>query len=111
MINLVVYGVARAADVDFTVRFSDTDSWSTITAGQIAASTLVSVLVGFGVALAALRWARRLIGWVRATGAVVAVASVGAPLSVTALDDPAKPLLALMHLVAGAAFLYATRQR
>ncbi len=109
--NLAVYGLARAADVDFTVRMSDSDSWSTVSAGQVAAASIVAVLVGAGIVWLANRWSARLGGWVRAAGIAVAVTSAGAPLSLTAVDDTAKPLLALMHLVAGVAFLYATRRR
>ena len=109
--NLVVYGVARAADVDFTVRMSDTEAWSTVSASQVAAASIITVLVGAGVAWLANRWSARLVAWLRFAGVVVAVASAAAPLSVTAVDEAAKPLLSLMHLVAGGAFLYATRRR
>ena len=109
--NLAVYGVARAADVDFTVRMSDTDPWFTVGASQVAAVSIIAVLVGAGAAWLANRWSARLLAWLRRAGIVVAVASAGPALSVAAVDDAAKPLLALMHLVAGVAFLYATRQR
>ena len=109
--NLAVYGVARAADVDFTVRMSEADPWSTVSAGQVGAVSIIAVLVGAGVAWLANRWYARLLAWVRRAGIVVTVASAGPALSLAAVDDAAKPLLALMHLVAGVAFLYATRQR
>lgn len=109
--NLAVYGVGAAADVDFTVRMSDTDPWSTVSAGQVAAMSIIAVLVGGGVAWLASRWSVRLVAWVRSAGIVVAVASAVPVLFVTAADDAAKPLLALMHLVTGVAFLFATRRR
>ena len=64
-----------------------------------------------GVAWLANRWSARLVGSVCAAGIAVAVTSAGAPLSVTAVDDTAKPLPALMHLMAGVAFFYSTRRR
>ena len=109
--NLAIYAIARAGHVDFTVRLSDSAPWSTVSAGQIAAVSVVAVLVGAGVAWLANRRSTRLLRWVQATGVVIAVASAGAPLSVTAVDSAAKPLLALMHVVTGFAFLYGTRRR
>ncbi len=48
--NLAVYGVARAADVDFTVHMSGADPWSTVSAGQVGAVSIIAVLVGAGMA-------------------------------------------------------------
>ena len=109
--NLALYGLARAADVDFTVRMSDTDSWSAVGAGQVGASSILAVLLGAGVAWLAARWWAGLVRWVRAAGIAVAVVSAGSPLALNAVDTTARPLLALMHLIAGAAFFYATHLR
>lgn len=106
LVNLVVYTVGRAADVEFGLRFSDADPWSTVPAAQI----VVSTVVGVGAArMASLRFPRRL-GWIRAAGAVVVIASLTPLLAVTGSDPATRPLLTLMHLITGGAFLYATRR-
>ena len=110
LVNLSVYGRERAGDLDYLVRFSNDDAWSHITAAQVATVSVLAVLVGAGVAWLAGRWSTRGAAWVRALGAALAVVTVGAPMSVRAVDGGVKPLLAAMHLIAGAGLLYATRK-
>lgn len=102
--NLAIYGVGRAADVAFLVPTWGGGPAMHVTAVHVALSSILPLFLGTAVAVAA---SRR--GWLRpiaAAAAVVAVLSLGGPLSLDA-DTATKVLLASMHVVAGVAFVLA----
>jgi Family of unknown function (DUF6069) len=106
IVNAALWAGGRAAEVSFTV------SSAFITQVGIATvvlTTLLAFAVGSGLFALAARRSRR---WVRAVliaAALIAVVSAGAPLS-AAQDTATGALLAMMHLVTGAAFLITARR-
>jgi hypothetical protein len=101
LVNAALWAVGRAADVSFTVSSPLVTEVGII---LVVLTTLLAFAVGSGLLALAARRSRR---WVRAVlvaATLVAVVSAGAPLSV-AEDTVTGVLLAMMHLVTGAAFL------
>jgi hypothetical protein len=104
--NLVLFGAGRVAGVPFAVeQGGDT---VTVTAGHVAAATIVAVLAGTVVALLARRRSPGALRAVETAAVVVAAATHGGPQS-GGVDQPTKLLLAAMHLVTLAAFLVGPR--
>jgi hypothetical protein len=104
--NLAIILVARAANTSLLVRFSANPAPSRVTAGAVVVTSVVSLVVGTGVAALADRGAGSRLRAVQIAGAALALVSLGLPLSVHA-DIATKLVLASMHLVAGAAFVTA----
>lgn len=103
VVNAAIWAAGRAADVSFSAS-PPVGSSMEVGLGLIVPTTLL--MVGIGAGLLALA-ARRSSAWVRAVvvaAAVFTLISVSGPLS-TADDTSSGVLLALMHVVTGAAFL------
>lgn len=106
--NLVVYGLALAADVPFIVPgFGETDEPVRIPAGQVAAVTFLMLFLGTALAAFAERHGK--VRLVQGLGVAVAVLSTGAPLSLDAAIST-KLVLASMHVMTGGAFLLGLRR-
>jgi hypothetical protein len=104
-VNAVVFALARLADIDFTVpEFGSAGTVTEITVGHVIGASLVGLVVAW-LALAATRFRRPAAKAVTVIGAVLAVASAGAPLSLDA-DGGTRIILAAMHLMVGVAFVY-----
>jgi hypothetical protein len=104
LVNSALWAGGRAADVSFSATPPVGDSSMQVGIALIAPTTLL--MFGIGVGLLALA-ARRSPAWVRTVviaAALFTVVSVSGPLS-TADDTASGVLLALMHVVTGAAFL------
>jgi hypothetical protein len=100
-VNAALWACGRAADVSFTVSSAFMTHVGIV---PVVLTTLLAFAVGASLLALAGRRSRR---WVRAVlvaAALVAVVSVGAPLS-AAQDTATGVLLAAMHLVTGIAFL------
>lgn len=103
LVNAALWAGGRAAGASFLVSppVGDTTQVSIV---LVVLKTLLAFAVGSGLLALAARRSRR---WVRAvlvSATLVAVVSVGGPLS-NAHDTATGVLLAAMHLVTGAAFL------
>ena len=102
LINATLWVGGRAADVSFMVSSAFMTQVGIV---AIVLTTLLAFAVGSGLLALAARRSRR---WVRAllvAAALFAVVSAGAPLA-SAQDTATGVLLATMHLVTGAAFLF-----
>jgi hypothetical protein len=103
LVNAAIWAAGRAADVSFSAS-PPVGSSMQVGLGLIVPTTLL--MFGIGAGLLALA-SRRSSAWVRAVviaAAVFALISISGPLS-TADDTASGVLLALMHVVTGAAFL------
>lgn len=103
LVNTALWAGGRAADVSFSASPPVGDSMQ-VGIVLIVPTTLLMFAIGAGLLALA---ARRSRAWVRAVviaAALFTVASVSGPLS-TADDTASGVLLALMHVVTGAAFL------
>ena len=100
-VNAVIFGLGRAAGVDYVV-----DSSTTIGVADVVTFTLMAFAVGL-VAAAVARGLRRP-GYrvLQMVGAVIAVSSVALDLPIDG-SPAAKLLLASMHLVTGAGYIAA----
>jgi len=104
LVNAALWAGGRAADVSFSATPPVGDSSMQVGIALIVPTTLLMFGIGAGLLAVA---ARRSRAWVRAVvvaAAVFTLASVSGPLS-TADDTASGVLLALMHVVTGAAFL------
>jgi hypothetical protein len=104
LVNAALWAGGRAADVSFSASPPLGDSSMQVGIVLIVPTTLFMFGIGIGLLVLA---ARRSRAWVRAVvvaAALFTVASVSGPLS-TADDTASGVLLALMHVVTGAAFL------
>ena len=104
LVNAALWAGGRAADVSFSASPPLGDSSMQVGIVLIVPTTLFMFGIGAGLLVLA---ARRSRAWVRAVvvaAALFTVASVSGPLS-TADDTASGVLLALMHVVTGAAFL------
>ncbi len=103
--NAVVFALVRLADIDFTVpEFGSAGTVTEITVGHVIGASLVGLVVAW-LALAATRFRLPAAKAVTVIGAVLAVASAGAPLSLDA-DGGTRITLAATHLVVGVAFVF-----
>ena len=104
LVNSALWAGGRAADVSFSATPPVGDSSMQVGIALIAPTTLLMFGIGVGLLVLA---ARRSPAWVRTVviaAALFTVVSVSGPLS-TADDTASGVLLALMHVVTGAAFL------
>lgn len=106
-INAGVYLIGRAADVTFLVPNFEGGPPARLPLGQVVFVSLVTVLVGTG--LAALAGRRGKLADIRWIGVAFTLVSLGAPLSLDAATST-RLLLATMHVVAGAAFFIGLRR-
>lgn len=104
--NLAVYGAATAADVDVEVRPPGTEATMQINAGSVAATTLVALVVGWGLVAFARRQGRPTMRAVEVVAGTVAVVSIALPLAAEG-TLAAQLTLAAMHLLTGAVFIAA----
>lgn len=107
--NIAVFAVGRAGDASFVVAGRDSDAAPmVINAAIVAVSTLVPLVVALlATALIARRWPRA-VARLRIVAMVLTVLSVAGPLTADT-DTATRLLLAVMHLVVGAAYVAATR--
>lgn len=103
-VNLALWAAGRAADVGFLVTPIGADSASQVGFVPIALTTLFMFALGSGLLALAARRSARWVSTVMVTAAAFTVVSIGGPLS-TAEDTASAVLLAMMHLITGAAFL------
>ena len=101
VVDLAVFAIARAAGVSF--EFVQNARPTEVGYGMVAVVSVGSILLG--AVPAALLGARRL-RLVQLLGAVVAVLSAGAPLTLSGAAS-AKAVLALLHLLTGVVFVVA----
>ncbi len=104
--NLAVFAIARAAGTSFRVHFAAHQAATSVAAGHVLGASLSALAIG--TAVTAL-WLRRLnhgLAAAQGIGAVIALLSLAIPLGVHA-DPGTKAALAVMHLVAGTAFVMA----
>ena len=102
--DLAVRAVGVVAGVDFTVH--PDGSTMEVGAGLVAAFAAAAVLLGTVLARLLVRRGRRGLRAAQAIGAAVALLSLLLPLTVSATTGT-RLLLAVMHLVAGAAYVIA----
>lgn len=104
--NIAVFAIARAAGTSFRVHFAVHQAATSVAVGQVLGVSLGALAIG--TAVTAL-WLRRLnhgLAAAQGTGAVIALLSLAIPLGVHA-DPGTKAALAMMHLIAGIAFVVA----
>ena len=101
VITLAVFAIAVAAGASF--EFVQNGRPTSVGYGLVALVSVGSILLG--TALAALLGARRL-RLVQIIGAVIAVLSAGAPLTLSGAAS-AKAVLVLLHLITGVVFVVA----
>lgn len=108
--NVIVFGVARSQDVTFAFPApgspSDTMTVDTMTVDTAAVvlATFTTMLVGWAAAAFAVRHHRPSLTTMAIIGAVVALVSCTAPITLDA-TSPAKLTLASLHLVAGLCYV------
>lgn len=108
-VNAALLAAGRAAGASFVVPARGrADAVMQIGIVPVLASTLLPLAGGLLVAALVARRLPRALVALRTTAAVVTVASLVVPLS-TDTDAGTRVVLAVMHLVVGAAFLAATR--
>ena len=109
--NVAVWAAGRAADVSFLVSPVVGNAATQVGIVLVVLTTLIMFAVGTGVLAIAARRSDRWARAVLAAGVLVAVVSAGGPLS-AAEDTATGVLLAVMHLLTGAAFaITASRAR
>jgi hypothetical protein len=104
VVNLVIHTVVNSTGVSFVVAFGAGDKTMHITAAHVAALSVVPLLIASALAVVASRRSMSTLRAVQLVAGVVAVVSLGGPLSLTA-ELGAKVALASMHVVAGVAFV------
>jgi Family of unknown function (DUF6069) len=100
-VNAVIFGLGRAAGVDYVV-----DSSTTIAVTDVVSFTLMAFAVGLLAAAVARGLRRPGYRVLQAVGTVIAVASVAMDVPIDG-SPAAKLLLASMHLVTGAGYVVA----
>lgn len=104
--NLAVFAIARAAGTSFRVHFAAHQAATSVAAGHVLGASLSALAIS--TAVTAL-WLRRLnhgLAAAQMIGVVIALLSLAIPLGVHA-DPGTKAALAVMHLIAGTAFVVA----
>ncbi len=101
---LAVYGAATAADVDVEVLPPGAEATMQINAGSVAATTLVALVLGWGLVVFARRQGRPTMRAVEVVAGTVAVVSIALPLAAEG-TLAAQLTLAAMHLLTGAVFI------
>ena len=96
--NAVIFGLGRAAGVDYVV-----DSTTTVAVADVVTFTLMAFAVGLAGAAVARGLRRPGYRALQVVGAVIAVASIAMDLPIDG-SPAAKLLLASMHLVTGAGY-------
>lgn len=111
LVNLALLGLGQPADASFLVPGRGVDAPS-MPVGPLAviASSLVPMLLGIAVAALVARRSRRGVRALQIAAGVVAVVSIGFPLSLDT-DVATRLLLSAMHLVVGTAYVLAVQPR
>lgn len=102
-VNTGIYLAGMAADVPFLVRFAPDAPFQEVSLGHVIFSSILSLGIGSALAVLLVRWGRGLTR-LQVLGGLVAVLSVGAPLSAGTTTDT-QLVLASMHIVAGGVFI------
>jgi Family of unknown function (DUF6069) len=103
--NLAVYGVARACDVRFQFpQPGSTNGTQTVTAGAVAAFTLITMVIGWAIAARAASHHRPTLRTMAIIGAGIALVSTLAPLTLDA-GVSVKLSLASLHLITGGLYV------
>jgi Family of unknown function (DUF6069) len=103
--NLAVYGVARAIDVRFQFpQPGSTNGTQTVTAGAVAAFTLMTMVIGWAIAARRASHHRPTLRTMAIIGAGIAVVSTLAPLTLDA-GVSVKLTLASLHLITGGLYV------
>ena len=103
-VNLAIFGIGVAADLDFDVEPIGSDTPTTVNVVAVVLSTLVALAAGWGLVALARRIGRPSLRAVQIIGAVVAVVSMAMPLAIDA-ETSTRLVLAAMHLTTGAIFV------
>lgn len=105
LVNVLVYGIGRAAGASFTV--PGAQGFGEVTLVPVLIMSLLPLVLGLAVA-AALAGLGRSTRWLEALGAVVALGSLF-PFAADGWEGGTVAALALMHVVTGGAFVAALR--
>ena len=103
-INIILFVAVDAAGVEFAVDRGSGSAPMELNVGHVAVTTVLALVVGWGVAALARRRGRPGLAAVAVVGGVVAAVSAVFPL-VTDADLGARLTLAAMHLVTGGCFV------
>lgn len=103
-VNLVLWGIGRAAGASFLVDPGVGQPNMEVGALKVVLTTLLPFALGVLFLALAARRSRRWVVWVAVAGAAIAVASAAGPLE-GGHDTATGVLLATMHLTTGAAFV------
>ena len=106
VVNVVLWGIGRAAGASFLVDPALGDPNVEVGALKVVVTTVVPFAVGVLLVALAARRSRRWVGGVGVGGAVVALGSAAGPLD-GGHDTATGVLLATMHLTTGAVFVVA----
>lgn len=106
--NLMILAVSSAAGTSFLVPGFGGMGAARVTGVQVFVTTMFAMLAGTAATAVASRSGR--VRAVQLAGALFAIVSLGAPLSLQA-DTPTKLSLAAMHLVAGIIFVLGVHRR
>jgi hypothetical protein len=101
--NLLVYAVARLADVNLEVAQPNSDSSQVVGVAEVAGMTIGALVLGALLLVAVARWhpgAWRAVAWL---GLALGLLTVPMPLSMEA-ETAVKVTLASMHVIAGVAW-------
>lgn len=101
--NLAVFGVARARNVSFQFPRPGSAGTQSVTAGAVAAVTVMTMILGWALAARAASHHRSL-RTMAIIGAVLAVMSIVAPLTTDA-DLSVKVTLASLHVITGGLYV------
>jgi hypothetical protein len=101
VLNLALYGAARAAGVDFTAKFDPQAAASALPFFLPAVSSLVPSVAAALVALGLSRWLKRPALPFVAISVVFGLLSLGGPLGLQEASTATRGLLAAMHVLAG----------
>ena len=103
--NLAVFGSARALDVRFQFpRPGSANGTQTVTAGAVAAFTLMTMVIGWAIAARGVSHHRPTLHTLASIGAGIAVLSTLAPLTLDA-GVSVKLTLASLHLITGGLYV------
>lgn len=105
ILNLALYGAARAGGVDFIARFDPHASPTALPFFMPAVSSLVPSLFAAAVMLGLSRIVRSPAIPFAALSAVLALVSLGGPINLADASTATRVVLSLMHFVAAAAIV------
>jgi len=102
--NLIVFSLARSRDVNFRFPAPGSTRAQTVDSAAVVLVTFAMMLVGWAAVALAARHHRPSLTTIAIIGAVVALASCAAPLTIDA-GSSVKLTLASLHLIAGLCYL------